>query len=185
VVPATRAEVHIAQNDRVHNRPPGRCGWCALETLARHHGLAAIYGFTANHPFLCSARSLEQSLTHAGVLFRIQYPGSHSRAILNFAIAENLGAAVGLREPSPGVAGHIVTLVDLHDDTVKYIDPNDDDGRTRRMSLQRFLSSWDGLAVVLVPEDKWVLVRPAATDRPTRRSPAEAFPAARLRREFI
>lgn len=151
-----QAAIHIAPECRVKNRPPGRCGWCALETLARHHGLNAIYGFAARHPCMCSPRSLEESLLEAGVRYRIQYPGNRGRGILHYAIDEELGAAIGLRGPSVGPDGHIVTLVDLTPDKVRYLDPNDADGRTRTMSLRRFLLHWDGLAIVLVPGGKWV-----------------------------
>src|SRR5262245_31159432 len=41
---AAAREIYIQPHCRVKNRPPGRCGWCALETLARQHGLKAIYG---------------------------------------------------------------------------------------------------------------------------------------------
>jgi hypothetical protein len=157
---SARAAIHIAPECRVKNRPPGRCGWCALETLARHHGVEAIYGFADNHPCTCSPRSLEESLLQTGVRYRIQYPGSRGRGILHYAIEEELGAAVGLRSPSLDAGGHIVTLVDLTTDTVRYIDPNDADCRTRTMDLRRFLAQWDGLAVVLLPDDKWVRTLP-------------------------
>src|SRR5436190_17213613 len=35
---AGRAEVHVAPENRIRNVPGDGCGWCALETLARHHG---------------------------------------------------------------------------------------------------------------------------------------------------
>jgi hypothetical protein len=150
------AEVKIPAACRVKNRPPGRCGWCALETLARHLGLKAMYGLTEKHPSTCSPRSLEDCLTKAGIPYRIQYPGRHREEILRYAIRADLGAAIGLREPYPGADKHIVTLVDLDEDTVKVIDPNDADGRTRQMSLARFLRWWDGFALVLEPESCWV-----------------------------
>ncbi len=166
---AAAREIHIAPHCRVKNRPPGRCGWCALETLARHHGLKAIYGFADRHPCTCSPRSLEEALRETGVHYRMQYPGSRSRGILQFAVEEELGAAIGLRAGGwsdehgamqGGVGGHIVILIDLSFDTVRFIDPNDADGRTRMMSLRRFLARWDGLAVVLVPDGKWVREEP-------------------------
>ena len=40
------AEVNIAPVCRIKNRPPGRCGWCALETLARHLQIKILYGLT-------------------------------------------------------------------------------------------------------------------------------------------
>jgi hypothetical protein len=164
-----RAAIHIAPECRVKNRPPGRCGWCALETLARHHGVKAVYGFADRHPCTCSPRSLEAALQETGVRYRMQYPGCRNRSILHYAIEEELGAAIGLRAGAPteehgamqgGVSGHIVVLVDLAPDMVRFLDPNDADGRTRTMSLRRFLARWDGLAVVLVPDGKWVRTPP-------------------------
>ena len=50
---ASWAGVNIAASCRVKNRPPGRCGWCALETLARYHHLKALYGLARKHPSRC------------------------------------------------------------------------------------------------------------------------------------
>jgi hypothetical protein len=149
-----RAEVKIAAACRVKNRPPGRCGWCALETLARRLGLQAMYGLTDKHPSTCSPRSLEECLASAGISYRIQYPGQRDEDILHYAICADLGAAVGLRGPYPGADKHIVTLVDFGDDFVKVIDPAD--CRTRQMSLERFRRWWDGFALVLEPASGWV-----------------------------
>lgn len=149
IAAAGRAEVHVAPACRIPNRPPGRCGWCALETLARHHHLRALYGLTERNSSTCSPVHLEEALGGTGILYRIQYPGSRESAILYYAVREGLGAAVGFRELYPGSGGHIVTLIDIDGDTVKLIDPNDQDGRTRTMSLDRFLYWWDGFALVL------------------------------------
>ncbi len=143
------AEVRIATACRIKNRPPGRCGWCALETLARHHRFKALYGVTDDHCSTCDAEELETAVADTGVRYRIQYRGEGSQAILRFAVRKNLGAVVGFRELYPGSGGHIVTLVDLTEDTVKVIDSNDADGRTREMTLDRFLYWWDGFALVL------------------------------------
>ncbi len=143
------AEVKIAAACRIKNRPPGRCGWCALETLARHHRFKALYHVTDDHSSTCDAEALEDALTGTGISYRIQYRGDCNPAILRYAVRKDLGAVVGFRELFPGSGGHIVTLVDLTEDTVKVIDSNDGDGRTRQMSLDRFLYWWDGFALVL------------------------------------
>ena len=167
---AAEAEIQIVAASRVRNRPPGRCGWCALEMLGRFHHLTVTYGLAESHPCRSSARSLEEYLEETGIPYRIQYPGSPDEEILRYAIREDLGAAVGFREPYPGAGGHVVTLVDFTEESVKYIDPNDTAGPPRRMSRRRFLASWDGFALVLEPESTWVKAGagtpPAAAEAP-------------------
>jgi ABC-type bacteriocin/lantibiotic exporter with double-glycine peptidase domain len=162
---AAQADVKIPAIHRIKNRPPGRCGWCALETLARYHGLAALYGLTEAHASRCSPKDLKAVLAKAGISYQIQYPGARDRGILRYAVRHELGAAVGFYEAVPGEGGHIVTLVDFGKDGVKVIDPNDPDGRVRSMTLDQFLYWWDGFALVLeVPatEDRSALTQAAA-----------------------
>jgi hypothetical protein len=123
-----------------------------LETLARHHRLKALYGITNNHPRRCAPEDLEAALSARDVSYRVQYPGQRDQEILRYAVQHGLGAAIGFRELYPGAGGHIVTLVDFTGDSVKVIDPNDTDGRVRQMTLARFLTWWDGFALVLEPE---------------------------------
>ena len=150
VVPsALRAEVNVPAACRIRNRPPGRCGWCSLETLARHHKIEGLYGLTEQNASRSDVGNLEATVADADVSYRIQYPGYRSQAILRYAVQHSLGAVVGFRELHPGAGGHIVTLIDFTEDAVQVIDPNDADGRTRRMSLDRFLYWWDGFALVL------------------------------------
>jgi hypothetical protein len=145
------AEVKVSMACRIKNRPPGLCGWCAIETLGRHHKLTTLYGLTDHHSACCQVSDLEDALDQAGVPYRIQYAGDTNLAILKHAIREDLGAVIGFRELRPGAGGHIVTLIDLTDDTAKVIDSNDVDRRTRVMSLDHFLYWWDGFALVLEP----------------------------------
>jgi hypothetical protein len=151
------AEVPIKISSRVPNRPPGRCGWCALETLARHHHIEALYGLSDNHSSMSSAASLETFLAETNVDYRVQYPGDYDLDILDHAIKDGLGAAVGFRELYPGAGGHIVTLIELNDEVAKVIDSNDQDRRIRTMSRDRFLYWWDGFALVLEPKKPVIL----------------------------
>ncbi len=153
VVPfSPAAEVQIEATCRIKNLPPGRCGWCAVETLARHLHLKRLHGITQAHATRTTLEDLEEVIVEAGVTYRIQRPGDLDTTILSTAVGAGLGAAVGFRELYPGAGGHIVTLVDFTDQTVKVIDPNDSDGRTRTMPLDRFLYWWDGFALVLQGE---------------------------------
>jgi hypothetical protein len=166
----TWAEVKVPQDCRIKNRPPGRCGWCALETLARLHAFKCLYGLSESHATMCSAVHLEDALTGTGITYRIQYPGDYSEAILRYAVREQLGAVVGFREIVPGAGGHIVTLVDFTEDMVKVIDSNDPDCKTRTMSLDRFLYWWDGFALVLEEDPA---TRPAMAKAPERQPSTE------------
>jgi ABC-type bacteriocin/lantibiotic exporter with double-glycine peptidase domain len=150
VIPlSSAAEVQIAASCRIKNLPPGRCGWCAVETLARHLRLKKLHGITQAHATRTTLEDLEGIIVEAGIHYRIQRPGDLDTTILSDAVKAGLGAAVGFRELYPGAGGHIVTLVDFTDQTVRVIDPNDSDGRTRTISLDRFLYWWDGFALVL------------------------------------
>jgi hypothetical protein len=146
---AAFSEVKIPAKFRIKNQPPGRCGWCALETLARFHHLKALYGLTEKNASRARPPDLEASLEDAGVPYRIQYPGDHDTAILRYAIDHNLGAVVGFEEAFPGAGRHIVTLIDFSDDRALVIDPNDADTATHTMDRERFLRWWDGFALVI------------------------------------
>jgi hypothetical protein len=148
-VPTTCAEVPIAHENRISNRSEGRCAWCALETLGRHHGLKALYDLAERHTGRATPTDLEAVLDDAAIDYRIQPIGTRSTTILRYAIRENRGAIVGFRELRPGIGSHMVTLVDFTSTEVRVIDPNDLDGRIRTMPLKRFLSWWDGFALVL------------------------------------
>ncbi len=152
---AATAEVKIAAKNRMRNRPPGRCGWCALETLARHHHFVSLYGLTKTHAYRCSAEDLEEALEKGGITYRIQYPGKRNRRnteILRTAIAKGEGAAVGFRERHRGSGKHIVTLVGWGTRKVRIIDSSDPRLRIKTMPKKRFLSYWDGFALVLERE---------------------------------
>src|SRR3989442_15146604 len=80
------AEVKIPLECRLKTRPPGRCGWCALETLARHHGVKSLYTLTDDHESRACPEDLEETLAANGIAYRIQYPGKESTKILDYAI---------------------------------------------------------------------------------------------------
>jgi hypothetical protein len=153
VLAPAAAEVPIGLEDRVRNQPEGRCGWCALETLARYRRLEALYGLADKRTSRAAPADLAAVLDEAHVNYRMQDPGRRNTLILRHAVREQLGALVGFREPRPGAGRHIVTLVDFGPTEVRVIDPADADGRTRTLPTDRFLSWWDGFALVLEPAD--------------------------------
>src|SRR5437870_4408928 len=87
---AIRAEVKVPATCRIRNRPPGRCGWCSVETLARHHKIEALYGLTEHNASRCDVGNLETTVADADVPYRIQYPGSRNQAILRYAVQHSL-----------------------------------------------------------------------------------------------
>jgi hypothetical protein len=149
LVSTSHAEVKIALENRIRNFPEGRCAWCALETLGRHHGIKALHGLADKHSARAIQIDLEAVLDDLHIDYRTQPVGSRSTTILRYAIREKLGAIVGFRELTPGQGPHMVTLVDFSPEEVRVIDSNDADGRIRTISLKRFLSWWDGFALVL------------------------------------
>jgi hypothetical protein len=119
-----------------------------VETLARHHGIKALYGLVDRNSGPSRPGDLERAVTASEVRFWIQQRGSTSTDILDHAIQSDLGAVVGLRPASGGHGGHIVTLVDFGAEEVRYIDSNYPD-RVRLMDRETFLERWDGFALIL------------------------------------
>jgi ABC-type bacteriocin/lantibiotic exporter with double-glycine peptidase domain len=154
VIPSlAQAEVLIARSHRIHDRWGDRCGWCALETLAHYFAITELYDLADKHSEPASVADLEAALDSVNVNYRVQEAGCRNKAILRYAVRENLGALVGFRERTPGAGRHIVTLVDYGPEEVRVLDPNDADGRIRTMPLKRFVSWWDGFALVIEPEE--------------------------------
>ncbi len=150
---ALHAEVPIPLACRVRDLPGQRCGWCALETLARYHGITDLYHLADKHTSPARPEDLEAALDEVDVNYMVQDPGCRDKNLLRYAVREKQGALVGFRERRPGAGRHIVTLVDYGPDEVRVIDSNDADGRIRTMPLKRFLSWWDGFVLVIEPEE--------------------------------
>lgn len=151
VAATARAGVEISPADRVHDKTGNRCGWCALETLARHHGLTQLIEQAVQKTGRATVADLEAALDAARADYRVQDAGLRYTLILKYAAREKRGALVGFHERTAGAGRHIVTLIDFGEDGVRVIDPNDADGRVRTMSLRHFLSWWDGFALVIDP----------------------------------
>jgi hypothetical protein len=147
-----QAEVDIPLDCRVSNLPPGRCGWCALETVGRHQRIKSLIGLTERKACQARPEDLVQVLDNQRITYRIQYRGSFDTGILREAIEKNHGAVVGFREIRPGAGGHIVTLVNVGPEEVRVIDPNDSDHRVRTLTRDRFMHWWDGFVLVLTSD---------------------------------
>lgn len=143
------AQADIPADCRIPNRPPGRCGWCALETLARHQHIKTLYGIVDTQDCQCCPADLEEFLKQYKIAYHCQQRGENDQTLLRKTVHDHCGVVIGFREPQPGAGGHIVTLIDITDNEVRLIDPNDQDKRTRTMPLERFLYWWDGFALTL------------------------------------
>jgi len=148
-----RGEVNIPIDCRVSNLPPGRCGWCALETLGRHQHIQSLVGITEKNCRQARPEDLIQVLNQKKIRYRIQYRDQFDTQILRQAIQKNHGAVVGFRELRPGAGGHIVTVVEFGPEEVRVIDPNDSDRRIRIISRDRFMHWWDGFVLVLTGDE--------------------------------
>src|SRR5579871_5677981 len=92
VAPAAAfADLNIPLQCRIKNRPPGRCGWCALETCARHQRVKALFGITDEHDSRCDPENQEAVLVQKHLAYRIQPRGNCDTAILSQAIREGRG----------------------------------------------------------------------------------------------
>jgi hypothetical protein len=87
---AGRAEVAIPLDCRVRNLPGERCGWCALETLARFHQIEDLYHLADKRTGRASPEDLEATLDEANVNYRVQDIGCRNKAILHYAVREKL-----------------------------------------------------------------------------------------------
>jgi ABC-type bacteriocin/lantibiotic exporter with double-glycine peptidase domain len=147
------AEVSIPRSSRVHDRWGNRSGWSALETLAHYFEITELYHLTDKQTGPANPSDLEAALDKVNVNYRVQDAGCRNKAILHYAVRENLGALVGFRALTPGAERHFVIVVDYGPDEVRVLDSTDADGRIRTMPLKRFLSWWDGFALVIEPEE--------------------------------
>jgi hypothetical protein len=152
LIPGALAEVNIDPANRIRNRPPGRCGWCALETLGRHHQIKDLYGLVDAHESTANPEDLVAVLDKLKLHYKLQNRGDRDTVLLKSCCASGLGAVVGFRPLVEGGGGHIVTLVEFTEDVVKVIDSNDQDCHVRTMSTERFLHWWDGFTLVVQPK---------------------------------
>lgn len=147
------AEVPIPRSSRVHDRWGDRSGWCALETLAHYFEITELYHLTDKQTGPATFADLETALDKVNVNYRVQDAGSRNKAILHYGVREHLGVLVGFRALKPGAERRFVILVDYGPDEVRVLDSTDADGHIRTMPLKRFLSWWDGFALVIEPEE--------------------------------
>jgi S1-C subfamily serine protease len=150
--------VEIPPACRIPNRTGSQCVWSSLETLARFHGLDSLAShLTSEHKGTAGPGDVAAVLKRFGINY--EQSRSHDRAMLERALAQGLGAAIGVN------GSHMVTLVGLDGSTASIIDNSD-----RSLSVRQIpLSRWDGWAVVLHPDGRSA---PAVVASPPPAAPA-------------
>lgn len=139
------AEVNIAPQDRVFNKTGSQCVWCSLETIARHFHIAKLYDLTAKYKGTAGSGNVDSVLSSRGIKFYQGREGTHDLQGIRSAISQDWPVAIGLR----GV--HMITLVDITQDSVKIIDNSDPSLSVQKKSLRWFESAWDGWYVTIPP----------------------------------
>ena len=164
------AEVEIPMEKRIANFSSGCCVWCSLENLANVHRVTELKGiaeyrhnnyrlrkvwtgskwFYRNEAAGTSDRVRKEFKRLNITRYKIQEHGDRSTAILKEAVEKNLGCAIGfLNYPGRGDY-HMVTLTDLDDKKVVFVENR---GKLPRVEKTRqwFNEHWSGYTIILYP----------------------------------
>lgn len=141
--------VAIDQENRIYNETGVQCGWCALETLGRHHNVESLRNITKTQLGLMSEDHANFLLKRRRVNFRYQHVGNKDVSILRKYVTEmHYGAAVGLERKHMLVLCHF----DEEHGIVKVIDNMGPQAlKIQTWDLEKFLEIWDGCAYVVIP----------------------------------
>lgn len=66
--------VIISPSDHIQNKEPGRCAWCALETLGRTHGWKNLHGLTEKNARAAQREDMVAELDKYKIRYQVQYP---------------------------------------------------------------------------------------------------------------
>lgn len=69
------AEVKVRPVDHMQNKSPGRCAWCALETLGRTHGWGEAAGMVENNARTAHWPDMVAELNKLKIKHHASYPG--------------------------------------------------------------------------------------------------------------
>lgn len=145
--PVSAQVVTIAPENRVANIPGGFCGYAAVETLGRHHGIKSLHGLrdarrkvtpngVSNFDMLASELAL-RNVKHG-----YTRPGTYSTGMIENAIRDKSGIVVGLK-PLPGTnVGHFVIVNGWTDKEVTITDSNEPQPVV--ITRERFMQIWNG-----------------------------------------
>jgi len=149
------AEVKIDVKNRVPNKEPGYCTWCSIETLGRHHNIKALFDLVENRSDnnLGTDKAIYRQLKKLKVKFKMQYFGGKKTSLIEYAIKNDLGCAVGFKPYAFGSSverrsAHMVTMIDFNKKQIKFIDPCDCKNIYTK-SRQWFDKYFDGAVIVI------------------------------------
>lgn len=157
------AVVHINPQDIRENDKAGLCAWASMETLMRHHG---IHKEVDGKGFMERCRGIpaydyeaEAALKREGIKYRMTYYGNDDYSLLEWAIANDLGAVCYF---NPGAFGtdaygrpcraHAVVMIDFNKKEVGIVDTNYP-GQTFTAARSWFDQYSQGVIIVLLPEN--------------------------------
>jgi hypothetical protein len=166
MAPAAQAQVRLAPDNRVSNRPPGVCVWACLESAGRCQGVDALSGLAADRArqalrweraggFVVAvadnsgtADRVEAELQRRGVRYRMAF--LHDTSLIEAGMRSGRPVCVSLVDyPNVGQC-HEVLLLEWDVEEVRFYDPNDpaeDQVRSRAW----FEAHWLGRSVLLGP----------------------------------
>jgi|SRR6185312_1105195 len=166
---AAFGDAKIPVKDRVHNTPwpTGYCAWAAIETVCRHQGVKAGYdlvekrkldpnyvypdgtvlarNFGADAPIIAKLKEL-------GIKYEMNPTDKTNKAgidLIKKTVRSGYGAVVAVKCGLPTTPeAHALTVVDMNDKTVEYIDSNDPE-RIYVGSMKWFEEQWNGFVLVV------------------------------------
>lgn len=163
------AEVDIPKEHRISNRPPGYCAWASLETLGNHQNISLLKGLVDYRTRLprniwvdygqgvrgyegdragATPRSVSAQLDALGVSYQSRSEGAKDYTFLTKNLEAGRGVMIGLGSWSP-LGAHAVTVVDLTEEYVTFIDSNNIKHRWWHTRAW-FDRNWSGWAVVVM-----------------------------------
>jgi len=145
------AEVKIDVKNRMPNKAPGYCAWCSLETLARHHNVKPLFNLVENRGDRNEGtdREIYKQLKRLNVKFKMQWMGKKKIGLIEYAIENDLGCAVGFLPRAFGhPSAHMVIIIDFNKKQVKLIDSSDHK-RIYVKSRKWFDKYFDGSVIVI------------------------------------
>lgn len=157
------AKVFIDPANVTQNLPPGLCAWASMQTLMQHHKIHKEIG---GKGFMERCRGIpaydyeaEAALKREGYTYKIAYYGNTDYSLLEWAIANDLGAVCYFHEGAFGTdsngqpcRAHAVVITDFNKKEVGIVDTNYP-GQTFTAARSWFDQYSMGVIIVLLPEN--------------------------------